>query len=318
MPDKCKRILRNIMICILLLVMTGGSALAASISVTINKANTKVYQKASTSSKYTKVKKGLKVTLKKTYSNGWAKVTYKGKTGYVLLKYLNRVKPVKAYIKSATTLYKYASTSQKVMNLKKGETIYIVGADGSFARVQNKSGSIKGYVKTSYVTSKMPSSTSAASSSTSSANATMPSSLKSTTKSKGSTTKSKIEYLIYVAQSQLGKPYAANANPPKSFDCALFTHYCYDMINKGYIKSSAKSQGYDSRQTNLTYSQLKRGDLVCFNTNSNDSDLSDHVGIYLGSGYFIHASSGGKMVMVSSMSSGYYKRVFSWGKRLIG
>ena len=127
-----------------------------------------------------------------------------------------------------------------------------------------------------------------------------------------------IEYLIYVAQNQLGKPYSYDANPPKTFDCALYTHYCYDMINKGDIKSSAKTQGYDDRQPKLSYSELKRGDLVCFNTNSSDDDLSDHVGIYLGKGYFIHASSGGGMVMVSSMSSGYYKRVFSWGRRMIG
>ena len=319
MSDKCKRLLRSIAICALLCIMTCGSALADAVSVKINTANTKVYQKASTSSKYVKVKKNLKVSLK-SYSGSWGKISYNGKTGYVKLKYLNRVKPVKAYTRKKVTLYKYASTSRKVTTLKKGETIYIVGMDGSYTRVQNKSGSIKGYVKTSCITNTKPSSGSSSSGSSSSASkaeATMPSSLKSTTKSKGSTTSSKIEYLIYVAQSQLGKPYATDANPPKSFDCALFTHYCYDKINKGYIKSSAKTQGYDDRQENLSYSELKRGDLVCFNTNSSDSDKSDHVGIYLGSGYFIHASSGGEMVMVSSMSSGYYNRVFSWGKRLI-
>ena len=318
MPDKCKKVLRNILICFMVLLMTSSSALAASISVTINKANTKVYQKASTSSKYVKVKKGLKVTLK-SYSGSWGKVTYKGKTGYVKLKYLNRVKPVKAYIKSDCTMYKYASTSKKVTSLDKGDTIYIVGVDGSYTRVQNKSGSLKGYVKTSKITDTKPKTTSSSgSSSSSSSKAKMPSSVKSTTTSKGSSTSSKIEYLIYVAQQQLGKPYSTDANPPKTFDCALFTHYCYDKIDKGYIKSSAKTQGYDSRQDKISYSDLERGDLVCFNTNESDSDLSDHVGIYLGKGYFIHASSGGGMVMVSSMSSGYYKRVFSWGRRLIG
>lgn len=328
MPDRCKKWLRNILIVIMIFLTTGSSALAASISVTINKANTRVYQKASTSSKYVKVKKGLKVTLK-SYSNGWGKVTYKGKTGYVQLKYLNRVKPVKAYTSKKCTLYKYASTSKKLRTLKKGETVYVVGVDGSYTRVQNKSGSVKGYIKTSCVTEKKPSTTStstsntgsssstSASSSSSSKKPTMPDSVKSTTSKKGSTTESQIEYLIYVAQQQLGKPYSADANPPKNFDCAIFTHYCYDKINKGYIKSSAKTQGYDSRQEKIAYEDLKRGDLVCFNTDEKDSDLSDHVGIYLGKGYFIHASSAGKMVMVSSMSSGYYKRVFSWGRRLI-
>lgn len=316
MPDKCKRVLRNIMICLMIMVMTCGSALADSIAVKINKANTKVYQKASSSSRYVRAKKGLRVTLK-SYSGSWARISYKGKTGYVKLKYLNRVTPVKAYIKSKATVYKYASTSKKVKTLKKGDTIYIVGVSGSYTRIQNKSGSLKGYVKSSLVTNKKPSTSSSSSSSVNKAKATMPSSLKSSTTKKGSSTESKIEYLIYVAQNQLGKPYSYDANPPKTFDCALYTHYCYDMINKGDIKSSAKTQGYDDRQPKLSYSELKRGDLVCFNTNSSDDDLSDHVGIYLGKGYFIHASSGGGMVMVSSMSSGYYKRVFSWGRQMI-
>ena len=53
-----------------------------------------------------------------------------------------------------------------------------------------------------------------------------------------------------------------------------------------------------------------------FNTVS-DSDQSDHTGIYLGSGYFIHASSGGEKVVVSNLNSGYYNRVFSWGRRVL-
>ena len=54
-----------------------------------------------------------------------------------------------------------------------------------------------------------------------------------------------------------------------------------------------------------------------FNTVS-DSDLSDHAGIYIGNGYFIHASSGGHRVVVSSLLSGsYYNRVFSWGRRIL-
>ena len=62
-------------------------------------------------------------------------------------------------------------------------------------------------------------------------------------------------------------------------------------------------------------SELERGDLVCFDTVV-DNDLSDHVGIYLGKGWFIHASSVAKMVIVSDLSTGYYNRVFSWGRRI--
>ncbi len=58
------------------------------------------------------------------------------------------------------------------------------------------------------------------------------------------------------------------------------------------------------------------GDLVFFNTVS-DSDLSDHAGIYISDGNFIHASSGGGEVMIFNLDSGYYNRVFSWGRRVL-
>ena len=49
-----------------------------------------------------------------------------------------------------------------------------------------------------------------------------------------------------------------------------------------------------------------------------DSDRSDHAGVYIGEGYFIHASSGGHRVVVSNLTTGYYARVFSWGRRILG
>ncbi|MGN1007103.1 MAG: NlpC/P60 family protein [Aristaeellaceae bacterium] len=45
--------------------------------------------------------------------------------------------------------------------------------------------------------------------------------------------------------------------------------------------------------------------------------MCDHTGIYLGSNMFIHASSGAGKVIVSDLSSGYYNRVFSWGRRVL-
>ena len=63
-------------------------------------------------------------------------------------------------------------------------------------------------------------------------------------------------------------------------------------------------------------SDLERGALVYFNTVS-DSDSCDHAGIYLGAGWFIHASSGQAKVVVSNLSSGYYNGVFSWGHNVL-
>jgi len=147
---------------------------------------------------------------------------------------------------------------------------------------------------------------------------TMPAALKSTTSSysSGQSHGQKLEHVIYVAQSNLSKPYVYGATGPKSFDCSGLTQYCFKKISVS-LKRSAYSQGYDSSYTKVSGTgNLKRGDLVFFNTIS-DSDLSDHVGIYLGGGCFIHASSGGHKVVVSNLTSGYYNRVFSWGRRIL-
>lgn len=151
---------------------------------------------------------------------------------------------------------------------------------------------------------------------------TMPKALASTTSSLRSNASAaeKIEYVIYVGQNQLGKPYIYGTAGPNSFDCSGFTTYAFKKVNVS-LGRSAQSQGYDAKSgTKIdSISALKRGDIVCFDTIA-DNDLSDHVGIYLGDGYFIHSSSGagnGKQVCISSLSSGYYNRVFSWGRRPI-
>ena len=126
----------------------------------------------------------------------------------------------------------------------------------------------------------------------------------------------KLEYVIYVGQNQLGKPYVYGATGTSSYDCSGFTVYCFRQIGV-QLQRTAMNQGYDDDYTKISsISSLKRGDLVFFNTVS-DNDKCDHTGIYLGAGYFIHASSGQRKVVVSTLASGYYNGVFSWGRRVL-
>ena len=138
----------------------------------------------------------------------------------------------------------------------------------------------------------------------------------------------KLEYVIYCAQNQLGKPYSygkgyTNDDNPSGFDCSGLVYWCFNRAHI-QLEQSAYKQGYDNKYTKISdIESLKRGDVVCFNTSS-DGDLSDHTGIYLGNGYFIHASSGSskrKVVVQSftgdSISNDYYKRAFSWGRRIL-
>ena len=121
--------------------------------------------------------------------------------------------------------------------------------------------------------------------------------------------------MISVARSKLGKLYVYGAFGPNTFDCSGFTNYCFRQIDVD-LKQSAYTQGYDKTYPKIAFKDLRAGDLVFFDTVT-DSDLSDHVGIFLGKGKFIHASSSAGKVIISNMSSGYYNRVFSWGRRVM-
>ncbi|MBP3653081.1 MAG: peptidoglycan-binding protein [Clostridia bacterium] len=126
----------------------------------------------------------------------------------------------------------------------------------------------------------------------------------------------KLEYVIYIAQQQLGKKYVFGSAGTKTFDCSGLTMYCFKQVGVS-LRHSAYSEGYNSNHQKISaISSMRRGDLVFFNTMS-DGDLCDHVGIYLGNNYFIHASSGAAKVVVSNLASGYYNRVFSWGRRIL-
>ncbi len=123
--------------------------------------------------------------------------------------------------------------------------------------------------------------------------------------------------IVALAKQYLGCKYVyARENPPY-FDCSGLTQYVYKQF--GYsLKRTAYLQGYDDTWPKIkSISDLQVGDLIYFNTNETDADLSDHAAIYIGDGNFIHASSSAGKVVISSLSSGYYREHFSWGRRVL-
>ena len=114
----------------------------------------------------------------------------------------------------------------------------------------------------------------------------------------------------------MGAPYKYGAAGPDAFDCSGFTSYIFKHFGISLLRS-AKDQGYNDNFPKLSRQELKKGDLVFFDTIS-DNDYSDHVGIYIGDGKFIHASSSNsKYVRIDTLDSGYYQRTFVWGRRIL-
>lgn len=314
-----KRYLSVILAVICILALCCPMASAASFKATINSSSSKIYKSPSTSSVSCSGVKNLTVTVT-AYSGSWARISYNGRVGYMPIKYLNLVNRIKAYTTSSVAVYKSASSSSsKLGTLSRASTVYVIGIDGSYCRVQDANGRITGYIRTSQLSKTCPSTATSSVSTTTvtTSSGGVSSSLKSTvTKySSGMSKSQRIEYAIYVAQNLVGKPYATSANPPKSFNCSVFVKYCMGKAGIG-TKSTAASQSSDGSMTKITsVSSLKRGDIVCFDTSGSGSSSVNHTGIYLGSGKFIHASSAAGEVRVDSLSSGFYYNCFVCARR---
>ncbi len=114
-----------------------------------------------------------------------------------------------------------------------------------------------------------------------------------------------------VAKSLLGKEYQYGANGPYQYDCSSFTKYVF--ARQG-INLPRVSRDQAQRGQYVNANQLQKGDLIFFD--SKKSAKVSHVGIYLGRGNFIHASSAKDKVTISNLNSNYYAKHFKWGRRV--
>jgi len=114
------------------------------------------------------------------------------------------------------------------------------------------------------------------------------------------------------AKSHLGKRYVWGANGPYTFDCSGFTKAVFAKY-KITIPRLSKEQAKVGKI--IPWNYLKKGDLIFFD--SKKSRQVSHVGIYLGGGKFIHASSAKHQVVISNLTSKYYSKHFKWGRRII-
>jgi len=117
------------------------------------------------------------------------------------------------------------------------------------------------------------------------------------------------------AKSFLGTPYVWGATGPNKFDCSGFTQWVYRDVG---INIPRVSRDQARVGEFISYNNLKAGDMVFFDTHKKRTGRVSHVGIYLGSGNFIHASSAGKAVVIYNFNEKpFYKKRFLWGRRVL-
>lgn len=118
--------------------------------------------------------------------------------------------------------------------------------------------------------------------------------------------------VVAYAKQFLGVRYISGGTTPSGFDCSGFTSYVYKHFNYS-ISRTAATQAKNGRE--IQKSELQLGDLVIFRNSANTS--IGHVGIYIGGNSFIHASSPGDVVKITSLSDSYYLKRYVTARRIL-
>ncbi|MCR8746609.1 C40 family peptidase [Romboutsia lituseburensis] len=241
-------------------------------------------------------------------SNGWSKISYNGQIGYMSSQYLSTsgenvnppsgntdesVKSTKVVNGNSVNFRKGPSTSySSIGKLNKGYEVGYISESSGWSKIKYN-GQI-GYISSQYLGNKDDISSGGN-------NENLPSS-------------EKADKVINFGKTLLGKPYVWGAEGPNSFDCSGFTQYVFKKSVGVSIPRVSRDQSKFGQS--VSRSNLQKGDLIFFDTDGSNNGYVSHVGIYMGGNQFIHASSSGKKVIISNMTS-YYNNAFVNARRVL-
>lgn len=223
----------------------------------------------------------------------WYKVSYNDSKGFVFGQYVtlqNVVIDTGTINGTNVNVRSKGTTDAEILTrLDKGAKVDIYEYSGSWARIGIGEGRY-GWVFADYVTSKKGN------------------------VSRGASEKDTRTKLVEYAKKFLGVKYVYGGSSAKGFDCSGFTSFVFKQFGIS-IERTAASQG--SNGAKIDRSDLRAGDLVFFDTNGGKNAIN-HVGIYIGGGKFIHASSGSAYsVTISELSEGFYDERYMRSRRYI-
>ena len=126
---------------------------------------------------------------------------------------------------------------------------------------------------------------------------------------------SKGQELANIALQYVGYSYVyGGASPRVGFDCSGLVQYACAQL--GYSINRTASAQLQNGVT-VSWDELAPGDLVFFKKpGSTTSKPVTHVGMYIGSGQFVHASDYGVGVIVSNLSDAYYTTGYVSARRI--
>ena len=116
--------------------------------------------------------------------------------------------------------------------------------------------------------------------------------------------------LISTSMQYIGVPYVFGGTSPYGFDCSGFVQYVFAKCG---ISLPRTADVQFEVGTPVSTTDLRPGDAVFFETYTYGAS---HVGIYIGDGNFIHASSS-RGVTISSLGSSYYSAHYLGARRMM-
>ncbi len=122
--------------------------------------------------------------------------------------------------------------------------------------------------------------------------------------------------VVKLAKKYEGYDYTYGGKKPSTgFDCSGYVYYIYKQF--GYTLNPGARNQYSTIDRYIKKADLLPGDIIFFSKTSKASGIF-HVGIYIGDGKVIHASSGSDEVKISKLSTDWYTKYYFGAKRAIG
>jgi len=239
----------------------------------------------------------------------WNKVNYHGTIGFMSVSFLERRREAANFNKSGSvsgnnvSLRERPSTnSTRLSSHNSGTQMSIIGINNGWYKVTH--GSQTGYIRSDLMTI-LPKGTvvSNSAANTSAASTTQQASTRVTPVAQApSPNIERGQQIADFAKGFVGYKYVyGGASPSKGFDCSGFTSYV--MAQHGIRISRTASAQYRDNGTHISKSDLVAGDLVFFSSNGR---TVTHVGLYIGNGKFVHASSSRVGVIITNLTDRQY------------
>ena len=115
--------------------------------------------------------------------------------------------------------------------------------------------------------------------------------------------------ILQTAYHYLGVPYKWGGTADTGMDCSAFVRKCFQSVGINLPRTSREQINVGME---VPADQLQACDRLYF---ANKSGTITHTGIYIGDGYFIHASSSRGGVAVSRLNEPMYRRMFAGARR---